>query len=230
MRRRRGTWLALVSAGVALLAAGVLTGGQLSPSGPGTVSVTVTAAAPEVEGATGGAPPRPPGDSPPARGRAGAVAAATTYLGALGGSALLDPAQLQRTLGSIASTAALRDLRRAYQQAALRAREQLGAGTTPKPVVIVRAAPVGYRVDHFSPDVATISVWRVGVVGSGATVEPQQSWRTETVSLVWEDGAWKVAALRSSPGPTPPLGTTPATASDLFTSIPQFEEFRAAVP
>lgn len=229
MRRRRGTWLALVSAG-AFLAAGVLIGSRLSPSGPGTVSVTVTAVAPEIEGGIAGARPRPPGASASTRSRGGAVTAATTYLGALGGSALLDPAQLQRTLASIASTAALHDLRRAYQQAALRAREQLGAGTTPKPVVILRAAPVGYRVDHFSPAAATISVWRVGVVGSGATVEPQQSWRTETVSLVWEEGAWKVAALRSSPGPTPPLGTTPATASDLFTSIPQFEEFGAAVP
>lgn len=112
----------------------------------------------------------------------------------------------------------------------MQVREQLALGTTPEPVVIVRAAPVGYRVEQFTRDAATISVWRVGIVGSGATVEPQQSWRTETVSLVWERGAWKIAALRSSPGPTPPLATAAASESELFASIPRFEEFGAAVP
>lgn len=160
----------------------------------------------------------------------GAVAAATTYLDALGGSALLDSARLERTLRSIASPSALPGLRRAYEEAAAQAREQLGVSTTPEPVVIVRAVPVGYRIERFTPAAATVAVWRVGIVGSGATVEPQQSWRTETVSLVWENPAWKVAALRSSPGPTPPLGTPAAAAADLFTSIPQFEEFGSVVP
>ena len=230
MGRRRGVWLAIGTAAVVLLAAGVLIGGRLGPSEGETRSVTVTVAAPAAEGEAA-SPERPSAGQPATeRSKPGAVRAATAYLAALGGSALLDPGRLRRTLNSIASRSALPNLRRAYEQAAVQTREQLGADTSPEPVVIVRAAPVGYRVEQFSPDATTISIWRVGIVGSGATVEPQQSWRTETVSLVWEDGRWKVAALRSSPGPTPPLGTAPATGADLFTSIPRFEEFDAAVP
>ncbi|MGH3001670.1 MAG: hypothetical protein ACRDM1_03210 [Gaiellaceae bacterium] len=101
----------------------------------------------------------------------------------------------------------------------------------PAPVVIVRAAPVGYRIDSFGARSAAISIWRVGIVGSGATVQPQQSWRTERVDLVWEHGTWKVASFSSSPGPTPPLSTAaPTPSGDLFSTVPGFEEFSSAGP
>jgi hypothetical protein len=71
----------------------------------------------------------------------------------------------------------------------------------------------------------------VGIVGSGATVEPQQSWRTERVDLVWERGGWKVASFSSTPGPTPPLsGSTATSAGDLFSAVPDFQEFSHAGP
>ena len=229
MQRRRGNRVALGAAGVALLVAGVLIGTRLDRTERNYETVTLTLAAP-ADGPERGRPSRAPAESVAERSRSGAVAAATSHLDALGGSTLLDPTRLERTVRSIASSAARPTLESAYREAARAAREQLGAGTIPEPILILRAAPVGYRVESFSMDAARISVWRVGIVGSGATVEPQQSWRTETVLLVWEKGDWKVAALRSSPGPTPPLGTPAATPSDLFTSIPRFDEFDAAVP
>ena len=230
MQRRRGTRVALGAAGVALLVAGVLIGARLDRAERGRETVTVTRAAPAFDRPGRRGQSRTPAESVAERSRSGAVVAATSHLDALGGSTLLDPARLQRTVRSIASSAALPTLESAYREAARTAREQLGAGKTPEPILILRAAPVGYRIESFSADAARISIWRVGIVGSGATVEPQQSWRTETVSLVWEKGDWKVAALRSSPGPTPPLGTPAATPSDLFTSIPRFDEFDAALP
>ena len=167
-----------------------------------------------------------------ARTRDGAVSAAATYIGSLDGRALVDPAIVRRRLTEVTSSEAREELVRAYAAAAEQARTQLGVGTPPEPVVILRAAPVGYRVDRFTPRAATVAIWRVGIVGSGATAEPQQSWRTETVSLVWERKTWKVAALRSEPGPTPPLPTsaTTSTASELFTLIPEFEEFQRELP
>ena len=69
------------------------------------------------------------------------------------------------------------------------------------------------------------------VVGSGALVQPQQSWRTETVSLVWEHG-WRVTSFASTSGPTPPLPQTAdaTTTGDLFAEIPRFTAFSHAEP
>ena len=79
---------------------------------------------------------------------------------------------------------------------------------------------------------AIAQLWYVGIVGSGATVPPQQSWRTQVVSLVWEAGAWKVSSFASSPGPTPPLtsGEVAQEPGDLFSAMPRFEEFDRALP
>ena len=87
-------------------------------------------------------------------------------------------------------------------------------------------------MERFSPSQATVAVWYVGIVGSGATVQPQQSWRTQVVSLVWESGAWKVSSFASAAGPTPPLSTAeiPAAPAQLFAAIPRFEEFSRDEP
>jgi hypothetical protein len=159
------------------------------------------------------------------------VTAASRYVSALDGPALLDATRVRRLVRAIASAQARDQLLAAYGQVASQARERLGVDTVPAPVVFVRAVPVGYRVDAFTRDAATVAIWRVGIVGSGATVQPQQSWRTEIVSLVWEDGRWKVRSFASEPGPTPPIvASAPSTAAELFTSIPRFTEFARVNP
>src|SRR4029077_19890559 len=132
----------------------------------------------------------------------------------------------------IASTESRGQLTAAFEQASVQTRAKLGAGTAPAPVIVLRSVPVGYRVQRFSPSHATIAVWYVGIVGSGATVQPQQSWRTQVVALMWEHRAWKVSSYESSSGPTPPLSTAAVAESpgDLFAAIPRFEEFARAEP
>lgn len=169
-----------------------------------------------------------PRDSRPrgyARTPEGAVAAATAYVDALGGPAILDPAAVRRTLSAIASSASRDGLVRAYASAARQARESLGVRTPSDPLLVLRTTPLGYRIDGFHREAATVSIWRVGIVGSGRTVEPRQSWRTETVSLTWEDGTWKLDAVRSSPGPTPPLAGKTTTPAELFAAVQRFTEF-----
>ena len=145
---------------------------------------------------------------------------------------LLDPARLRAVVARIASASSRARLVDAFDQASAQTRAKLGADTAPRPVIVLRSVPVGYRVEQFSTRKATVAVWYVGIVGSGATVEPQQSWRTQVVSLVWEHGAWKVSAFESSPGPTPPLSTAEVagTPGELFAAIPRFEEFAHAEP
>jgi hypothetical protein len=216
-----------------LLAIGAAIGARGSSETPITETLTVTLSSTEdsPRAAPRGTTRGVGGSSGHARTSRGAAAAATTYVGALDGSALLDPPRLRKTLTSITSAESREALIRAYGQAANQTRERLGVGTVPEPILILRAIPIGYRIDRFTPDAATVSVWRVGIVGSGASVEPQQSWRTETVSMVWERGGWKVASFRSSSGPTPPLAPSAATpATVLFATVPEFEELTHAQP
>lgn len=221
-RRRR---LATAGVAVALVAIGVAIGSRLTAprekvASPATVTVTVTSSSPTPSAST--AEPS----------RASAVTAAATYVSELDGSILLDSTRLRAVVNRIASAQSRPSLVTAYEQAAAQARERLGLGTVPAPVVILRAAPVGYRIDSYSAHSATISIWRVGIIGSGTSVDPQQSWATETVTLVWESGRWKVAGFSSSPGPTPPLpaGVAATSPGELFRTIPGFEEFASAAP
>ncbi|HEU6445177.1 MAG TPA: hypothetical protein VFL61_08985 [Gaiellaceae bacterium] len=223
MRRR---WPLLVLAMFLLLVLGIAVGRQTTgPAAQPPVTVTVTA--PE-SGDAGPESEEPPTSQASgwARTPEGAVAAARAYLTALAGPAIVDPGSLRTTLTAIASASSRDTLVRAYELAASQTREQLGIESGSDLSLLLRTASVGYRIDGFHPDVATVSIWRLGIVGSGTTIAPRQSWRTETVSLVWEDGAWKLDALRSSPGPTPPLsgpGATPP--AELAAAIPTFESF-----
>jgi hypothetical protein len=217
--RRR--WLALGLAAVLLVALGVAIGRRSTEPGQPEARPAVTVTVPALEQETHAA-----GD---VRIPEGAASAATDYLAALGGPAILDPAAVRRTLTAFASAGSRDDLVRAYEAAAAGAREQLGVGTDTDTAVVLRTVSVGYRIDGFHRGAATVSIWRVGIVGSGA-VAPRQSWRTETLSLVWEDGAWKVDAVRSTPGPTPPLAGTATTPAELFAAIPRFEEFTGELP
>ena len=228
---KRRSWLALSIAAILLLAIGAVIGARGSSETRTIETLTVTVST------TGDSPRAAPSEttrgvaSGYARTSQGAATAATAYVGALDGPALLDVSRLRTTLAAIASVESRAALVRAYEQAATQTRKRLGVGTAPEPVLILRAVPVGYRIDRFTRDAATVSLWRVGIVGSGASVEPQQSWRTETVSLVWERGGWKVASFRSSAGPTPPLAPSAATpASQLFATVPEFEELKHARP
>jgi hypothetical protein len=164
--------------------------------------------------------------------RAGAIAAAARSITAFDGEVLLEPARLRRVVERIASVASSARLIAAFDQASAQTRAKLGADTVPKPVILLRSVPVGYRVERFSVGAATVAVWYVGIVASGATVQPQQSWRTQIVTLVWEDGAWKVSSFESSPGPTPPLSTADVSEppGELFAAIPRFQGFERAEP
>jgi hypothetical protein len=219
--------LAWRAAALALLAIGIAIGSRIaSPE-----STPRTAGTTSVSGSNPSTPSRPV-SAPTARTRAGAVATAALSITAFDGDVLLHPERLRGVVSRIAATSSREQLIEAFTQASAQTRAKLGADTVPQPVIVLRSVPIGYRVERFSTREATVAVWYVGIVGSGATVAPQQSWRTQVVTLVWERGNWKVSSFQSSPGPTPPLSTAEAagTPVDLFSAIPGFEEFKHAEP
>ncbi len=66
--------------------------------------------------------------------------------------------------------------------------------------------PLATRVASYSPDHARISVWTVTVLSAASVAVPQTEWLTVDVDLEWERGAWRVDAVRDTPGPTPVPG------------------------
>jgi hypothetical protein len=218
--------LAWVVAAVALLAFGIAIGSRIASPRESSARVVDATSLPPTS------PTRVRARAPTAPTRAGAVAAAARSITAFDGDVLLEPVRLREVVGRIASAASRARLVEAFDQASAQTREKLGADTVPKPVIVLRSVPVGYRVERFSAGAATVAVWYVGIVGSGATVQPQQSWRTQIVTLVWDDGTWKVSSFESSAGPTPPLSTAEIAEppGELFLAIPRFEEFERAEP
>jgi hypothetical protein len=215
--------LTLTVAFALTLTAGIVIGTRLGSTGAPSRQVVIERAAPGT-GADQALGRRAPAAS--AHTRAGAVASAARSITAFGGNVLLEPSRLRALVARIASNGSRTRLIDAFAEASSQTRTKLGADTVPRPVIVLRAAPVGYRVERYSQLAATIAVWYVCVVGSGATVQPQQSWRTETVELVWERGAWKVDSFASTVGPTPALTASDSEPSgELFTTIPSFREF-----
>jgi hypothetical protein len=207
-----------------VLALGIVIGTRIASPGSSTRVVTEHAAR-SVRAAQ--APGRPTASTRTgAHTEAGAVVAAARSITAFAGTVLLEPARLRQVVARIASTRSRVQLTEAFEEASAQTRAKLGADTVPRPVILLRAVPLGYLIERYSPAEATVAVWYVGIVGSGAAVQPQQSWRTQTVSLVWEQIGWKVDSFASSAGPTPALATTQAEAPGaLFTAIPRFHQF-----
>jgi hypothetical protein len=211
--------LVLVGIGVAI-GTGITSSRRTTAASIATVTLTNPARRPPAH--------RPPASPAPTRASAAAVAAQS--ITAFDGEVLLHPSRVEAIVTRIASANSRKSLLAAFERASAQTREKLGAGTAPYPVVVLRSIPVGYRLVRYSAHEATVDVWYVGIVGSGATIQPQQSWRTQTVSLVWENNAWKVSSFATAAGPTPPLSTAeiPGTPAQLFGTIPLFKEFSSA--
>ena len=225
--RRSKRVLAWIVAALALVAFGIAIGSRIASPRESSPRVVATTSLPRTS-QTPGRPAR----AATAPTRAGAVAAAARSITAFDGDVLLERVRLRAVVERIASASSRAQLIEAFDQASAQTRAKLGADTAPEPVIVLRSVPVGYRVDAYSAEVATIAVWYVAIVGSSATVQPQQSWRTQIVTLVWEDGTWKVSSFESSAGPTPPLSTAEIAEppGELFAAIPQFEEFEHVEP
>ena len=225
-RRSSGRLIAPAVAALALVAMGIAIGSRIASPQKPTVRADTTSV-PEPHARTA---PSAETSAPTTPTRAGAVAAAARSITAFDGDVLLDPVRLRAVVERLAAAASRPQLIRAFADASAQTRAMLGADSVPRPVVVLRSVPVGYRVEQLSGDEATVAVWYVGIVGSGATIEPQQSWRTQVVRLVWEARAWKVRSFEASAGPTPPLLSTEATTppGDMFTAVASFAEIRDA--
>lgn len=162
----------------------------------------------------------------------GAASAAVNYLDALAGPQLLDPSAYDALLRRMTTNEGFARLESQADAGRPQALQNLGIGGSPAPELIVRSAPLGYRVDAYSPSQATVSVWSVGVVGSSTTRPPDASWSTTTITLGWQDGDWRMSGYRTAAGPVPPdsASQVPSLPADLFAASPQFRGFAYVHP
>ena len=148
----------------------------------------------------------------------GALAAATTFI-TLGGSLVnAGPAAVRPVISAISasSTAERRVAETVVALDDLRSRLSGGTG----PVVLVHA-PVMVRIDDYSDERASITMWTTTVLARRGVADPQSTWSTVTFELVWERGDWRLLSETSVAVPTPDQSSDAVR--------PSFDEFESAV-
>lgn len=213
--------------GIALLAGGFLLG-RLTV--PGAVTrIVAPAAAEPADPADPAAPVAPvdPGAGPYevrnevpvgyARTEAGAVAAATGYLEAIGDKRAFSPEWRERAYRTIADPEVVDELLASVEQSYQRVDGELGLGDAAAydGSVLAVTVPVGYRVDSFDRDRATVTVWAAGwltrLTGSQLPLRAQ----TSTMELVWLDEDWKLSEVTGIEPLDPPGIAAPVNAQTL---------------
>ncbi|MEU5476820.1 hypothetical protein [Streptomyces mirabilis] len=142
------------------------------------------------------------------RSQAGAIKAAVNYqLARSSTDYLANPAVRAKTLRAMATSSGLTELRNSDDDSATTVLSNLGlTQKQAEQTLVSRSAVLGTRVVSYVPEAASVELWMAGIVGVTAKDSPLPvtgSWTTVTVSLQWQNGDWKLSAVRSVSGPTP---------------------------
>jgi hypothetical protein len=170
-----------------------------------------------------------------ARSQEGAVAAAANFTRVLASDLILDDARRRAAIDVLAAPEARGRLQKTFDQAVVPLRQGLGV-TSPvgkDAQVLLRATPVGWRVESYGAGKARVAIWVTSVGGSvgGATQTApiREAWGTTTVDLRWAGGDWKQVDSSTVDGPVPIADVAPPTpAPELLGKANEFKEFTYA--
>jgi hypothetical protein len=210
-------------------------GGAATPAG--TAATTPQAQAGEAA-ATGRVGPQRVVDDVPVgyqHSEQGAVAAAANYAKVLSSELILDKSSRRAAIAALAAPETLARQQRAFDQAVASLTKGLGVGAAGATdgTVLLRAVPVGWRLEEYTGNRATVAIWVTSVLGSlnGPTggVPVQEGWGTTTVQLRWVGGDWKQLQSTTTEGPAPVADSaTPTAPSQLIPEAQEFKEFTYA--
>jgi hypothetical protein len=165
----------------------------------------------------------------------GAVAAAANYTRVLSSDRILDDASRRAAIDTLAAPEARARLQKTFDQAVASLRKGLGvSGAAGRGTqVLLRATPVGWRVEEYGPGAAKVAIWVTSVGGSiggsGGPVPVREGWGTTTVQLRWVGGDWKQVDSATTDGPVPIADVAPPTAApELIGKANEFKEFTYA--
>jgi hypothetical protein len=202
------------------------------PAATAPVAATAATAAPASGAATSEVGPRRVVDGVPvgyAHSQAGAVAAATNYATVLSSPLILDADRRHRAIQRLAAPRAAAGLQRAFDQTVPLIAKGLGARVGAGGEVVLRAIPVGWRLDRYDAAAAQVAIWATGVGGSLAGTPVQEGWGVTTVRLQWSGGDWKLVSTSTSDGPVPIADEqTPTAPAQLVPAAQAFKEYHYA--
>lgn len=159
--------------------------------------------------------------------KAGAARFAAEALSSLADARLLsDAGRRRKVVARIAEPQYRAELRPLFDRTYRYLGDLLGDASGDDQVVL-RMAPVGYRVEAFGGARATVAVWQVTLLATPQRA-PVAAWATSRAELSWSEDGWRVERFGvDAPGPTPsvlaPATGTPAaafvTGAESFTSF-----------
>jgi hypothetical protein len=223
MHRPRRRWRAV--AVVAVLVAVILvwwamlrgpTGTDLAPRRSDTTLVAISTSADAAGAGDGLVGPSGHRESVPVGWRhdvAGAEAAAAGYVSVTGAVARSGPLARRDMLNALASRRygpVLVDKVNGDLNELLFQLGERGANTVE---MVWVEYPLAVRSEASGPDAVRVWVWSVTVFAVRSGSVPRQLWRTSALSLVWEQGDWKVDRWEAREGPTPAPPTEAAASS-----------------
>jgi hypothetical protein len=169
-----------------------------------------------------------------ARSQEGAVAAAANFTRVLSSELILDTPRRRAAIDVLAAPEARGRLQRSFDQAVASLRQGLGMTGAPAKdtQVLLRATPVGWRVEDYDGSSAKVAIWVTSVGGSIGGAQPvpiTEAWGTTTVTLRWAGGDWKQVGSTTVDGPVPIADVAPPTAApELLGKANEFKEFTYA--
>lgn len=205
---RRFGRLPFFAAGLVLVLSGFAIGRLAAPS---PVERSAEPAPPARSEAVVPAAPVEPSSGEDSRTRQGAARAAAMALSSLADARLLTDRPGRRAVVSEIAVPAYR----AELIPLFDGTYQHLAGVLGKPVqdgeVVLKMTPLGFRIEAFSPDRATVAIWQVTLLATPERA-PIAAWSTSRAELIWSGGRWRVERFGAdTPGPTPTV-TAPSTA------------------
>lgn len=115
----------------------------------------------------------------------------------------LDDSAVEAAVREVATDAAAPRLSADVLGEVRTARESLTAAAGPIWWIV---RPLATKVVSHGPSEAVVEIWVVTVLSAADVAMPQSDWRTITLELEWQRGAWRVDAVTDVAGPTPMLG------------------------
>jgi hypothetical protein len=169
-----------------------------------------------------------------ARSQQGAVAASANYTSVLSSDLILDTTRRRAAIDALAAPEAKARLQKTFDQAVVSLRQGLGitGGADDGTQVLLRATPVGWRVEDYDNGAAKVAIWVTSVggsIGGKVPVPIREGWGTTTITLRWAGGDWKQVESTTADGPVPIADVAPPTAApELVDKANEFKEFTYA--